>query len=525
MTFRAIFVSAALICAISSTSSLAQDIGVPNGFDIGLYHVVVVGAESSGDYSAMNRNTFAAGAFQIMPQTMMDLGYVSGSGSADDAAWSNYSWTAAAQQWGINSMADYLGSKSFQDKAFRELTYKEWTRISDPAKATIGLTLDGFTVREGGLLNAAHFLGAAGLSRFVSSGFDASGLSNVSRIVSQNNMADVAALNRYVKGRIKAGRAAHRDGEGAGSGAAGGAMSVSGAELGLSCFQNTIVTPTESVSSPFGVDRSGRAGASSGFHVGLDIVNAPRGGPMVAGLAGTVINAEVGNVNGVTIEVDGGLMRYAYLHNSTVKVRTGDSLAVGDVVSTMGDRGSPGATHLHLMVALRADVVKAAGESLGHVWAMGGGFGSKGAPLSTGAIPTSSDTYLVVNPETFLNRRIPFQPHLLTGYAGQGLVRPDGKTLEPTCGPTVDALNNAGISASSNGGSTVDGNIGYGSQAATSDQVVMALATEEARDAMMEYSYSSFYDLKRAENNVNAGSQRATGWAGMIAAYSYNPSN
>ena len=457
-----------------------------------------------------------------MPAKMVDLGYVSGSG-ASDATWSNYTWTARARQAGVSSLSDFLSNSSFQDSAFKQMTLLEWNRrISSTAKLSVGTAPDGFLVREGGLLNGAHFLGGGGLSKFVASGFTGKDLSKLSLILAQNGMGSLSALDTYVKKRIKDGQAAHREGEGAGAGAADGSMSVSGASLGLNCFANGIVDSAgEAVSSPFGVDRTGRA--SPGYHTGLDIVNSERrGSPMVAGLAGTVINANVGSVRGVTVEVDGGLMRYAYLHNESVAVRTGDTVAVGDKVSTMGDSGSPGAVHLHLMVALRSDVVQAAGESLGNVFALGNGFGSKSAPLSTGAIPTDNKTYIVVNPETFLNHRLSFQASVLAAYKSQGLIREDGMTLEPTCGPTVDALNSAGITASTNGGSTSSGNIGYGTQAVTSQQVVTAMATEEARDALMEYSHSSYYDLKRNANNVSGSSRRSAGWAGMLAAHMGN---
>jgi len=513
---------AAIIASCSAVQ--AQDIGIPNGFDLGRYAVIVTGAESSGRYHVQNPSTFASGAYQVMPAKMVDLGYVTGRGRAADGAWSNYTWTAAAQRHGINSMADFLANQSFQDRVFKELTLMEWSRIGHAAKSSVNSTVDGFTVREGGLLNAAHFLGAGGLTTFVSSGFTSANLGNLSTLLSQNSMTSVAQLDAYVKRRIRDGAGAHRDGEGAGAVGADGQVSVSGASLGLNCFQNAIVTGTPAVSSPFGVDRSNRSGASTGFHVGLDIVNTPRGGPMQAGLAGQVINADVGSVRGVTVQTADGLMRYAYLHNSSVKVKAGDAVAAGDILATMGDSGSPGAIHLHLMVALRADVVAAAGGELGRVWALGNGFGSKGAPLSSGAIPNNDSTYLVVNPETFLNGRIPFQGGLLSAYASQGLSRPDGQTLEPTCGPTLDALSNAGIAASSNGGMTADGVIGYGTQAGSSTQTMMAMATEEARDAFMEYAYSSYYELQRREKDISAGSMRASGWAGMLSAYTYNNS-
>ena len=513
----ALMSGAAVIAAIPAS---AQDIGIPNGFDLGLYAVVVVGAESAGRYDAQNPSTYAVGAYQIMPAKMVDLGYVSGRGRASDAAWSNYTWTAAAQAKGIASIADFKASRAFQDDVFRQLTLMEWSRLGPLPKTKVGTVVGGVLVREGGLLNGAHFLGAGGMANFVNSGFTGANLDSLSTILSQNSMSSLADLDAYVMRRIREGQAAHRDGEGAGSVGADGSVSVSGAELGLSCFQVPVMDRAgEAVSSPFGVDRTGRA--SPGFHVGLDLVNtARRGSPLVAGLPGKVIVAAAGSVNGVTVQTADGLMRYAFLHNHTVSVKVGDEVAVGDQISTMGDRGSPGAIHLHLMVALRADVVAAAGGSLGRVWAMGSGFGSKGSPLSSGAIPTGSDTYLVVNPETFLSHRIPFQPGLLSSYASQGLDRPDGLTLEPTCGPTRDALAGAGITASSNGGATVGGAADIGSQLVGGQQVVMALATEEARDALIEYGYSSYYELKRKDADISAGGMRAVGWAGMLAARS-----
>lgn len=483
----------------------AQEIGIPHGFDLGRYARSVIFLESGGDYGAWNSDAAsgAAGAYQFLPAALADANFVTGDLRG---GWASVSWTPVARNYGITSMSTFLMSREGQDEAFRRYTMVLWRQlnaVSPNAVAAIGSIIDGQPVTEGGVLALAHFAGAGGAGQFFRHMDDFTQMPAYSRFRASNPriFASQASIRAFMVERLRLGAEAHPPVR-------------SEPSIRLSCFTTPILQAGARVSSPFGVDRTGRA--SSGYHVGLDMVDNVRG-EMRAGMPMRVISGPGGSVNGFKMETADGRQRVGFLHNRVVRVRPGDEVAADQVVALMGDRGSPGAVHLHLMMQLRADVVRQAAESVGKVWAEGSlGYGTKG-PSATAATVSSAtgDTYFVVNPEPYLWDRVPFNANLLRDYANQGLSRPDGLTLEPTCGPTVEDIDNERIS-STNGGDTSGGGLATtGTGTAMTDQVAAAMATEEGRDAVIEYMTASLGELETRRTALEGDSLRAVAWAGF----------
>ena len=220
-------------------------------------------------------------------------------------------------------------------------------------------------------------------------------------------------------------------------------------------------TAGEKAMSPFGVDRTGRTN-SGGVHLGLDIINdAGRGDPILAGLPGRILLARIDGTNSVFMEVEGGRQQLGYLHGDTIHVSAGDTVAADDQVITQGAKGAGPAVHLHLYVALRGDVVASFAEAAGAAWPQsspGRLLGEQEGDASSRGVHArrrSPETFYMVNPETFLHHRIPWNPGILTVelYKRQGFIREDGMTLPPTCAPSATTFERGGF-ASTNGGST-----------------------------------------------------------------------
>lgn len=496
----------AAIMAFGSMAS-AGDLGIPHDFDFTAYKREVIGVESagSGTYSALNSTSGAAGAYQFMPVAIVDIGY--GSYTGGGRGWSGVTWTSLASP--VSSLDSFLANPGVQDRAIADFTKLLWRRMasSGGVMSEIGKTINGVPITEGGMISAAHFLGAGGAASFVRAGYTCAGIGNLTAILRQNGFSSVADCTQHVMKRFEIGARAH------------GETSSAVASVGTQCQQVAIMDPAgEAISSPFGVDRTGRA--SAGFHAGLDMVNA-RGDrtELKAGIDGTIGSSIGAGMNSFQIISNDGLQKFGYLHNRVVKVRANEKVTADQVVSIMGSKGSGNAVHLHLAAFLRGDVVQAAADDLGRVFAVGGmGYGDKSAYLSAQKVAElgSESTYFVVNPERFLHHRVKFQPGILAAYASQGLDRPDGLTLEPTCGPTAEDLADNGVMASSNGGTTADGGMSMtGTGMAVSEQVSMAMATEEGRDAVIEYGTAIVGQIERRRAAMQGEAMRSSLWAGM----------
>lgn len=299
--------------------------------------------------------------------------------------------------------------------------------------------------------------------------------------------------------------------------------SVAGVGGGM-CLQIPIMSQQgEAASSPFGVDRTGRA--SPGYHLGLDLVNGVgRGDPIKSGVPGRVIASTPNSTNAVFVETGDGNMRFGYLHGAGRNVSVGDEVTPDTQVITMGDTGSPGAVHLHLYTSLSGEIVSQLGEAAGVVWPLGQNdfYGSKhrgglsGADLA-GAAPSP---FYMVNPETYLHHRVPFQQGVLNAeqYRRQGFVRPDGMTLEPTCSPSADFFSRGPL-RSENGGSTSGGGMTEaGATAANNTQTLVNMAASEGRDAIIQYGLSSIGEVSRSSGQGAARRATSLVWAGMILA-------
>ncbi len=108
------------------------------------------------------------------------------------------------------------------------------------------------------------------------------------------------------------------------------------------CLEKDIMSPAgQAVSSPYGVNRTGRRGASPGYHQGLDIINsAGSGTPIYSGSSGEVRFYPFSG-GGVVADVNsGGSTRFIYLHvNGGVKP---GHWAVQNPASTAGTQASAG---------------------------------------------------------------------------------------------------------------------------------------------------------------------------------------
>ncbi len=93
------------------------------------------------------------------------------------------------------------------------------------------------------------------------------------------------------------------------------------------------------------------------FHSGLDLAAFERA-PVVATSPGTVVFAGTRSGYGYTVEIDHGhgfKTRYAHLRD--IQVRTGERVAIGQRVGSMGSTGRSTATHLHYEVWFRGRAV------------------------------------------------------------------------------------------------------------------------------------------------------------------------
>lgn len=287
------------------------------------------------------------------------------------------------------------------------------------------------------------------------------------------------------------------------------------------CFDRELMAGTVTATSPFGVDRTGRA--SAGYHLGLDLASsAGLGTPVFAGVPGRVVMSRANATNAVFIETPDGRQRVGFLHGAARRVSTGDNVLSDTAVITQGDAGSPGAVHLHLEVHIAGEVVQSMGEAAGRVWPLNSRetfFGSKassglsGASLG-GAAPAP---FYVVNPETYLNSRVPFTSSVLSAaqYASQGFSRPDGMTLEPTCAPSSDWLD--GGMVSSNGGlSSMGGVTDFGSALIGNPQTLANVAASDGRDALIQYGQAAIGNAKSIGNDDTTRRSQLSVLAGLI---------
>ncbi len=200
------------------------------------------------------------------------------------------------------------------------------------------------------------------------------------------------------------------------------------------CLSADIMAPAgQAITSPFGVNRSGRASASPGYHQGLDIVNKEGAGTKIFSGSSGPVNFRKFTGGGVIADVVSGDTRFMYLHMATTSLGNGESgrVAAGDQVGTMGCKGMDKcAPHLHLYAALKGNVLAAAGNTP-RAWLQ---YSRKGPPMTADQIKAAlPNSWYYVNPEPFLPRQIPIVNPYPDMEGG-----PRKTSLPKTCAPGSD---------------------------------------------------------------------------------------
>lgn len=474
---------AILTAATISTTALAgvstSDL-VSAGMPAELSDFAAAVSASEGNWDSVNEYG-CAGAFQFCPDTRL--------------------------QYDARSLADFLESREAQVSAYRRYMADQWriaTRNGYDELIGRQICYDGrcATITASSIIKACQFgcgsLGALGefyRSRDCSQALDGNGVSVCSYLI-RGSAYNVAAI----------------------TGTPEPSVMVAGATTCL--MRDPFSMAGAAVSSPFGVDRTGRA--SAGYHLGLDLVNAAGRNDLVfAGIEGRVVRSSADNTNTVFVETSDGRQRVGYLHGQARRVAVGDTVLSDTGVITMGDTGSPGAVHLHLEIHVSGEVMASLGAATGRVWPLGDRsafFGDKGSSGLVGSTLQGSapEPFYIVNPETYLQTRIPFRPALLTAYASQGLNRPDGLTLEPTCAPSSDMPMQGGM-ASSNGGSTLGGGWSeFGVAAMANMQTLTNMAASDGRDATIQYGQSAIGAARIGVGNGSNARSQSMLLAGLI---------
>ena len=117
-------------------------------------------------------------------------------------------------------------------------------------------------------------------------------------------------------------------------------------------LENAFVLPVSGrLSSPFGLRRYFNKKPRKP-HSGIDIA-APEGTPIVAPLAGTIIDTGDYFFNGNSIFIDHGMgLVTMYCHMSKTKVKVGDRVEQGQEIGAIGKTGRVTGPHLHWAVSL-----------------------------------------------------------------------------------------------------------------------------------------------------------------------------
>lgn len=477
----------ALLLSMSPVTAAAQvstselvDAGMPPG----LAEFASAVTSSEGDWDSVNQYG-CAGAFQFCPDTRI--------------------------RYHPSSLESFLASPTAQVSAYRRYMADEWQLATrNGFDGLIGLEVcwggQCRTITQSSIIKACQFGCAYGgaLGRYHRTGDcdqarDGNGVSVCTYLI-RGAGYDVSGIT----GNIEPGPVL-----------AGG--------IGT-CFDRDLMsTAGLRATSPFGVDRTGRA--SAGYHLGLDLANDEgEGAHVFAGVPGTVVLSTANRTNSVFVETPDGRQRVGYLHGQARRVAQGDSVLPDTVVITQGDAGSPGAVHLHLEVHVAGEIMSSLGEAAGRVWPLQDRetfFGTKGSSGLSGASleGAAPAPFYVVNPETYLHRRVPFTISILATeqYARQGFSRPDGLTLEPTCAPGADFLD-GGMMSSNGGHNAMQGVTEFGVALAANPQTSANMASSDARDAAIQYGLAAIGSARNGSNMATSMRSHASVLSGLILA-------
>lgn len=287
--------------------------------------------------------------------------------------------------------------------------------------------------------------------------------------------------------------------------------------------------------SPYGADRSHRAGASKGMHQGLDIVNGFTSGnvednPIYAGNAGkTTFRLNGAGGNWVSVRAPNDLYNTVYYHLAHKDLDTfrqkNPEVKAGDTIGYMGNTGTSGegngtsGTHLHLGMTVRGSVLQSAGAG-GRVMATGScpTCGSKSRPpLSASEIAgAAADSWYFVNPEPFLDKQIPVPESLRAGYPGYFAERADPtKTLPTTCSLDPSIATSQPMSTGS-GTSIANAESGLGSYRNEGTDFATSQIAGDTRSIYLDLARVALDEVQSASLGMSAQNQLASAVAHMI---------
>ena len=318
--------------------------------------------------------------------------------------------------------------------------------------------------------------------------------------------------------------------------------SITYAQSQISCFVPVMNENGARLMSPYGADRSGRAGASAGYHQGLDIVNnltggSPENNPAKAGHAGKLSFKFKGSGgNWVADQSPTDLYNTVYFHLAHKDFQkfaySGRTVQAGETVGYIGNTGTQGAkvndrqgAHLHLGMTVRGSIVQQAGQG-GRVMATGGcpTCGTKSRPpLSAAAISSAkNDTWYFVNPEPFLHKRIPIPADLAASYRGYFQSRADQtQTLPNNCQIDNSALNiaeNQAPMTTGSGTSNSGAEAGIGSFRTEGEDFAASEAAEGERSNLLNLSRIVGDEAKVASLNTGGSDNLAFVFSHLILA-------
>lgn len=269
-----------------------------------------------------------------------------------------------------------------------------------------------------------------------------------------------------------------------------------GAVFAQTCLTTDVLSPAGAmVTSPYGVDRTGRA--SAGWHQGLDITNsAGMGDPIKSGSTGVVTHRRQEHGAGEYMVVTSGDMRFVYMHlRRGMPELSGKTVQAGQQIGELGCSGmSQCAPHLHLGAMMRGDALQNSGAG-GRVWREGAT--KQGTPLTGDALKDAMPTaWYLVNPEPYLPRQIP-----MDGSGGkQAVYGPQlggwrSQTLPRTCSPDQTILDNPHVASTTDTGAASNSIDRQATSKSGSEGYSATTAGQERRGLAVEYARLVATDL------------------------------